>query len=355
VNLNHILLFLAVISSLLVLARAWRPGAPYYGWRIAPVVVLSVTGIAWLFWRGAAGYIGGGAWFVLLFLPVLGLRKMTDFAAQGDYESARKLGTGLQILHPTNELRNQIQLFRQLESQVNHSAEFHSVPVARRTARRTRHSQLRSAPAVLIFILLNVVAFLFEISVGDWNDPEILHRIGALDPYSIVVRHEYWRFLTALFLHGGFIHLLFNIFALYLLGPPLERSIGTTQFAVCYMVSGLASGAGVVGLTLMGVVQPAQLIGASGSIMGIVGAWAGFLLRHRHALHAKQRLANIAVIIGIQIAFDLSTPQVSMSAHLCGLVAGFFLGLLLARRAVAGVDDPGRNHTPQNFNHGLHR
>lgn len=330
-NLNHILLFLAVISSLLVLARAWRPGAPCHGWRIAAVVVLSVTGIAWLFWRGAAGYIGGGAWFVLLFLPVLGLRKMIDFAAQGDYESARKLGTGLQILHPTSELRNQIQLFRQLESQVNHSAEFHSVPVARRTERRTRHSQLRSAPAVLIFILLNVVAFLFEISVGDWNDPEILHRIGALDPYSIVVRHEYWRFLTALFLHGGFIHLLFNIFALYLLGPPLERSIGTTQFAVCYMVSGLASGAGVVGLTLMGVVQPAQLIGASGSIMGIVGAWAGFLLRHRHALHAKQRLANIAVIIGIQIAFDLSTPQVSMSAHLCGLVAGFFLGLLLAR------------------------
>ena len=330
-NLNHILLFLAVISSLLVLARAWRPGAPCHGWRIAAVVVLSVTGIAWLFWRGAAGYIGGGAWFVLLFLPVLGLRKMTDFAAQGDYESARKLGTGLQILHPTSELRNQIQLFRQLESQVNHSAEFHSVPVARRTERRTPHSQLRSAPAVLIFILLNVVAFLFEISVGDWNDPEILHRIGALDPYSIVVRHEYWRFLTALFLHGGFIHLLFNIFALYLLGPPLERSIGTTQFALCYMVSGLASGAGVVGLTLMGVVQPAQLIGASGSIMGIVGAWAGFLLRHRHALHAKQRLANIAVIIGIQIAFDLSTPQVSMSAHLCGLVAGFFLGLLLAR------------------------
>jgi rhomboid protease GluP len=77
-------------------------------------------------------------------------------------------------------------------------------------------------------------------------------------------------------------------------------------------------------------VQPAELIGASGSIMGIVGAWAGFLLRHRHAPYAKQRLANVAMIVAIQIAFDLSTPQVSMAAHLCGLIAGFLLGLILA-------------------------
>jgi membrane associated rhomboid family serine protease len=326
VNLNHILLFLAVISSLLVLARAWRPSAPYHGWRIAGLVVLVMTGLAWLFWRGAAGYIGGGAWFVLLFVPAIGLHKMTELAAQRDYRSARKLGTALQILHPTSELRDQVELLRRLESQ----AGIRSAPIGYETARPTHHSQLRSAPAVLIFILLNTVAFLFETSVGDGNDPEVLHRVGALDPYSVVVQHEYWRFFTALFLHGGFIHLVFNLFALYVLGPPLERSIGTVRFVVCYLVSGLASGAGVVGLTLIGFVHPVQLIGASGSIMGIVGAWAGFLLRHRHAPNAKQRLANIAMIVAIQIAFDLSTPQVSMAAHLCGLVAGFFLGLILA-------------------------
>jgi rhomboid protease GluP len=197
-----------------------------------------------------------------------------------------------------------------------------------------RHSQLRSAPAVLILIVLNVVAFLFEMSVGDSNDPEVLHRIGALEPHSVVVQHEYWRFITALFLHGGLLHLGFNLFALYVLGPPLERSIGTMRFVACYLISGVASGAGVVGLTLVALTQPAQLIGASGSIMGIVGAWAGFLMRHRHAPYARQRLANVAVIVAIQIAFDLSTPQVSMAAHLCGLIAGFFLGLILAPRAV---------------------
>jgi len=105
VDLNHIFLFLAVVSPLIVLARAWRPGGTYRGWRIAAVVVLAITGIGWVFSRSAVGYIGGGAWFALLFLPAIGLRKMTDFAARGDYKSARKLGVALQILHPTAELR----------------------------------------------------------------------------------------------------------------------------------------------------------------------------------------------------------------------------------------------------------
>jgi rhomboid protease GluP len=199
---------------------------------------------------------------------------------------------------------------------------------------------VRSAPAVLVLIVLNVLAFLFEISIGDLNDPDVLHRAGALEPYAVVVQGEYWRLFTALFLHGGFTHLLFNVFALYILGPALERSIGTIRFAVCYLISGLVSSAGVVGLAVLGFVQVGQLVGASGCIMGIVGAWAGFLVRHRHVPQAKQRLGNVAMIVVIQIAFDLSTPQVSMAAHLCGLIAGFFLGLILAPRAAGGFGDP---------------
>jgi len=332
VDLNHIFLFLAVISSLLVLGRAWRPSAVAATWRIPGLIVLATTGIAWLFWRGAAGYIGGCAWFLLLFLPAIGLRKMTDFATQGNYEAARKLGAVLQILHPSPKLRDQIRLFRQLESQANHRTAFGTVPVEYETTRQAKGNQFRHAPAVFVLILLNAVVFLFEISVGDSNDPDVLHRIGALEPYAVVVQGEYWRLFTALFLHGGFAHLGFNLFALYVLGPPLERSIGTMRFVACYLVSGLASGAGVMGLTLIGLLQPAQLVGASGCIMGVVGAWAGFLMRHRHAPQARQRLANIAMIVAIQIAFDLSTPQVSMSAHLCGLVAGFLLGLALSPR-----------------------
>jgi membrane associated rhomboid family serine protease len=340
VDLNHILLFLAVISPLLVLARAWRPGTRYRGWRVAALVVLAITGIAWLFANSIAGYIAGAAWFALLFVPAIGLRKMTELAAQGDYESAGKLGRILQIFHPSTELREQVRLFRHLESDPNHAVAIGSVPSDYK-ARPARHSQLRNAPAVLILILVNAVAFVFELRVGDVNDPDVLHRIGALEPYAVLAQGEYWRLFTALFLHGGLTHLLFNVFALYVLGPPLERSVGTMRFAACYLISGLASSAGVVVLTVIGLVQVAQLVGASGCIMGIVGAWAGFLLRHRQAPHARQRLANVAMIVAIQIAFDLSTPQVSMPAHLCGLIAGFFLGLVLAPRTGVSVGDHG--------------
>ncbi len=343
-DLNHIFLFLAVVSPLLVLARTWRPGGTCHGWRIAALVVLAITGVAWILFRPAAGYIGGGAWFALLFLPAIGLRKMTELAAQGNYRSAKRLAAALQILHPTAELREQVRLFRHLESRQNHRAVFGSVPIKREITQQDRLPYFRRAPAVLILILFNAAAFLFEISFGNWNDPEVFHRIGALEPYAVVVQGQYWRLFTALFVHAGFAHLLFNLFALYVLGPPLERSIGAMRFALCYLISGLVSSAGVVLLTMIGLIQVAQLVGASGCIMGIVGAWAGFLVQHRHAPHAKQRLANILMIVAIQTAFDLSTPQVSMAAHLCGLIAGFVLGFILAPRtlSVAGIGDPGR-------------
>src|SRR5437667_12060139 len=247
---------------------------------------------------------------------------MTALAARGGHRAPASLGKILQILPPSAELRDQVQLFQRLDSRQNHPVPFASVPVAD----RIRHSQLRRAPAVLVLIVLNAVVFLVESSAGDLNAPEVLHRVGALEPYAVVVQGEYWRLFTALFLHGGLTHLLFNVFALYILGPPLERSIGTVRFAVCYLVSGLASSAGVVLLTTFGLVQVAQLVGASGCIMGVVGAWAGFLLIHRHAPLAKQRLANIFLIVVIQTAFDLSTPQVSMAAHISGLIGGFLLG-----------------------------
>ncbi len=315
-NLNHIFLFLAVISPLLVLARAWWPGSIYRGWRIAALVVLVITGVAWIFFRSAAGYIAGCAWFAFLFLPAIGLRKATELAARQHYRSARKLAAVLQILHPSAELREQVQLFRHLESHQNDRAGVASFPIQHEIAEKDRHRHFHNAPAVFILILLNATAFIFEISFGNWTDPEVLHQLGALEPYAVVVQGQYWRLFTALFLHAGFVHLLFNLFALYVLGPPLERSIGAVRFAICYLISGLISSGGVVVLTVIGIVQVAQLVGASGCIMGIVGAWAGFLLRHRRAPHAKQRLGNVLMIVA------------------SGLFSGAVLGFVLAPRTV---------------------
>jgi len=325
VDLNHIFLFIAVISPLLVLARAWRPGGIFRGWRIAAIIVLGITGAAWLFFRENAGYVGGGAWFALLFLPAVGLRKASQLAAQGRYESARRLTALLHFLHPTAQLRDQLQLFQSLELQGRavDQIEIENVP-------QDRPSRLRNARVVVIFILLNVAAFCVELWRGALTNPATLHRLGALDFFAVINKGEFWRLFTALFLHYNLLHLVFNLFALYVLGPPLERTIGALRFAMCYVIAGIGSTGGVVLLTLLKIVRPAELVGASGCVMGIVGAWAGFLIRHRHVWQAKQRLLNILLIIAIQIVFDISTPQVSTSAHLCGLVTGFVIGLAVA-------------------------
>ena len=326
-DINHIFLFVAVVSSLLVLARAWRPGGIFRGWRVAAIIVLVITGGSWLWKPSMSGYIGGGAWFALLFLPAVGLRKASLLATQGRYESARRLTAALQFLHPTAQVRDQLRLFQTLEARHGSIRETESDAL-----QQNRQQRLRSAPAVVILVLLNIAVYFLELWRGALANPMTLHRLGSLDYFAVINKGEFWRLFTALFLHYNLLHLVFNLFALYVLGPPLEKIIGSLRFGFCYLIAGLGSTAGVVALTLLRVVQPAELVGASGSVMGIVGAWAGFLLRHRHIWQARQRLLNILMIIVIQIAFDISTPQVSTSAHLCGLVSGFILGLAVIPR-----------------------
>lgn len=327
-DLNHLFLFIAIASPLVVLARAWRPGGIFRGWRVAAVIVLAITGVAWFSKPMMAGYVGGGAWFVLLFLPAIGLRKASELAAQGRYESALRLTALLQWLHPTAQVREQLGVFQTLASR-KHGIQ--SAPS--RPSRKTElFRRIKESPVVFLFILINLVVFYLEWRRGALDSPIVMRRLGALDYAEVIGEGEFWRLLTALFLHYGLLHLLFNLFALYVLGPSLERTIGSVRFAVAYLISGIGSTAGVIALTLLKILPQAELVGASGSIMGIVGAWAGFLVRHRHVWQAKQRLLNILLIVVIQIAFDISTPQVSTSAHLCGLVTGFLVGLYLAPR-----------------------
>lgn len=189
--------------------------------------------------------------------------------------------------------------------------------------------------AVWTFIVLNLLMFAAELALGGATNGRTLERLGALEPAAVLVRHEYWRLLTALFLHYGFLHILFNLYALYLLGPGLERIIGSARFAIGYLLSGLGSSAGVVLLNVVGLTAAKQLVGASGCVMGVIGISAGLLLRHRQTPLAGRRLREILLIVGFQTVFDLSTPQVSLSAHLSGFVTGLVIGMAFAARRAA--------------------
>jgi rhomboid protease GluP len=190
----------------------------------------------------------------------------------------------------------------------------------------------RGAPAVWALIVINLMMFAVETLMGGSENNRTLELLGALDPAAVVVRHEYWRLLTALFLHYGLLHVAINLYALYLLGPELERLIGSFKFIMSYLIAGLGSSVGVLISSALNLNHARLMVGASGCIMGVIGVSAGILLRHRPTPIAGRRLRDIIVIVVLQTAFDLWTPQVSLSAHLSGFATGLLVGLVLAAR-----------------------
>ncbi len=114
-DLNHIFLFIACVSPLVVLAQTWRRGGLNRGWRLAAFAVLIVTGVSWMVSPETAGFIGGGAWLVLLLVPAIGLRKAAELGGQQRYASARRLVRALRFVHPAGDLRAQSELLRAME------------------------------------------------------------------------------------------------------------------------------------------------------------------------------------------------------------------------------------------------
>lgn len=137
-----------------------------------------------------------------------------------------------------------------------------------------------------------------------------------------------WRLLTAAFVHNGFLHIAFNMYALYVFGPVLEAALGRLRFVALYLMSAVASSAFVYAV----VDRSVPTAGASGAIFGLLGAAV--------VVFVKRRLDPSTLIMLVVINFGLSfvIPRVSWQGHLGGLVAGAILAATL-------VYAPRRNRT----------
>jgi rhomboid protease GluP len=188
-------------------------------------------------------------------------------------------------------------------------------------------------------ICLNLLVFALEKTSGvsesfdDNKNIEILYRLGALVPEAVWQGGEWWRLLTATFLHYGWLHLSLNMLGLYFLGGFVESALGIWRYLLAYLVSGVGS---MLIITLVAVVAPPQepqiVVGASGAIMGMVGVMTAILLqgwRKERSRLAAKRLRAVLFIIGLQIVFDVFTPHVSGLGHLSGLILGFLTASLL--------------------------
>ena len=180
-------------------------------------------------------------------------------------------------------------------------------------------------------IILNVIVYFisafYSQSIAEM-DMQVLVDLGALYGPLTVLRDEWWRLGTAMFLHGGMTHLLMNMFSLYLIGRGAEMYFDTKSYISIYIFSGLIGG--LVSLY----VHPASVgVGASGAIFGVFGALAGFFLAHRDKIetHSKAFMKDFGTIIGINLVIGFSIESVDVSAHIGGLVVGFIGGFMLSK------------------------
>lgn len=181
-----------------------------------------------------------------------------------------------------------------------------------------------------VLIIINFLFFYLEIA-GNTNDIENLYKLGGLLPEAVWAG-QYWRLITANFIHYDWAHLLTNLVGLYFLGRFVELSLGIIPYLIAYFISGIGSMFLFSYLFLRLGITGQVLVGASAAIMGLVGVICAIFIRDWYLEKSRLttlRLRLILVVIGIQFILDLLMPEVSFLSHFFGVVIGFFTGLVL--------------------------
>jgi membrane associated rhomboid family serine protease len=193
-------------------------------------------------------------------------------------------------------------------------------------------------------IAINVAVYVAELATGGGINGvhSTIYEKGVLVAGHTVDRHghligvaqgDYWRLITAAFLHYGPFHLLLNMLALYWFGSLLEERIGSGKYLLLYLVSGLAGSAGAL---ILNPLQPT--VGASGAIFGVLGA--GLVLeRQRDYVFGGSALG----VIVLNLVFTFSISNISIGGHIGGLIGGAAAALGLTRfgRTHAAYGRPG--------------
>ena len=179
--------------------------------------------------------------------------------------------------------------------------------------------------ATLVLIGVNLAVFVLVLATGGsasefYQQSFMLTQSRPLFGLTGVDDGAWWRLLTSAFLHVQVLHIAFNMFALYVLGPPLERLVGQLRLVGIYLTTGLAGSVAVLWLGDPRI----PTVGASGAVFGIFGA-AIVLLRSR-----GYDISSLVMVLGINLVITFAVPNISWQAHLGGLLVGVSLGALLA-------------------------
>jgi membrane associated rhomboid family serine protease len=198
--------------------------------------------------------------------------------------------------------------------------------VGQQKVRRPR-SMARVTPIVTYALLaINVIVFF----VFEGGGVSALARQQSIDAGAVygpaIADGEWWRVVTGCFLHASLLHIAFNMYALYAIGPTLETRLGSVRYLALYVIGGLWGSAGAL---LMSPNSPT--VGASGAIFGLMAAL--FIAEQRHGMPV---MGGVGVFLVINLVITFTLPGISIGGHLGGLVGGGLAGLLYETTARRG-------------------
>ena len=182
----------------------------------------------------------------------------------------------------------------------------------------------------ITYIIMGICFIMFLIT-GMGNDTGVLIKYGAnLD--VLVKNGEYYRLLTSMFLHSGLLHLFFNMYALYIIGPQVESFFGKTKYLIIYLLSGISGSLLSVAFNVNTV-----SVGASGAIFGLFGALLYFGYNYRGYLGNVIKSQILPVVI-INLIFGFISTGVDVAGHIGGLIGGITVSSVLGSSDEKGID-----------------
>ncbi len=173
---------------------------------------------------------------------------------------------------------------------------------------------------VVTYVLIAICAIMYLISIlAGGTDALTLYKLGAVAPAAIK-SGEIWRLLTGTFLHGGLIHLLVNMYSLFIIGTQLETYLGKGKFLTVYLVSAIS------GSLMSSLFTNAISVGASGAIFGLLGSLLYFGYHFRLYLGTVLKTQIIPLII-LNLFIGFTLPGIDNAAHIGGLIGGLLASM----------------------------
>lgn len=176
-------------------------------------------------------------------------------------------------------------------------------------------------------MIISVVVFIIPFIVPQWDN--VIYFTGVLHGYEIFVDGQFYRFITSMFMHSGAMHIVMNALSLYLIGQTLERLFRPLTYLSIYFITGIFGS-----LLYLFVNHGGEAVGASGAIFGMFGALAGFAWVHRKTMNDEfmNFMRSFGMILLLNFGLGIAIPEIAMSAHIGGLIAGIISGVIMAQK-----------------------